>query len=427
MDLDDALATVWRQEWGRVLALLVAQFRRVDLAEDALAEAFAAAARTWPRDGMPIRPAAWLLTVARRTALDQIKAEGTVARKQPLLVVDALTQQRRWEEEAVDPGADIEDDRLRMVFLACHPALAPEAQAALALRLVLGLPTAEIARLFLVPEATMAARITRAKKKVAAAGIPFAIPEPDRLGERVEAAAHAVYLCFTAGYAPGIGPDLLRVDLAGEAIRLGRLLRALLPAERVVARTPPAADGGAAGVPALLALMLLQHARRDARVGEDGALVLLPEQDRDRWHHDEIDEGLALLKPLAPTSGYAEELRLQAVLAALHATAPTAADTRWAAMADTYAALETLTGSPVVRLNRAVAVAEAEGAEAGLALLVGLEQRLPLSHRLPAVQAELQVRRGDPLAARTSYDRAIALCRNETELTHLRLRLAALG
>lgn len=392
------------------------RFRDVDLAEDALADAFEAAARTWPRDGAPDNPAAWLLTAARRRALDRLRSRGTARRSLPLLVVDHLRQEppKSPEEVIVTPG--VSDDELRLVLLTCHPALAPESQAALALRLALGVPTAEIARLFLVPEPTMAARITRAKKKIAMAGLPFALPPAPELGPRVEVAVRAVYLCFTAGYAPGSGDLVVRTDLAGEAIRLGRLLSRLLSPRRM-----PAVD-------ALLALMLLQHARRDARVDAAGGLVLLADQDRSAWHHDEIAEGLARLSAIPVGAGaYAEELRLQAVLAAEHARAASAQDTDWSAIASGYRRLEDLTGSPVVRLNRAVAVAEADGPLAGLAVLDGLERALPTHHRLPGVRAELLRRAGQTEAARAAYRQAIELCRHEAERAHLQARLAELG
>ncbi|WP_454300343.1 RNA polymerase sigma factor [Salana multivorans] len=435
-----ALERAWREHWGRLLGLLVGRFRDVDLAEDSLADAFEAAARVWATDGVPDNPPAWLLTAARRRALDRIRAVETARRALPLLVVDRRRehdgeQARDVAEEVMDTvDATVTDDELRLLFLACHPALAPESQAALALRLVLGLPTAEIARLFLVPEPTMAARITRAKKKVATAGIPFAIPPGDAFDSRVDVVVQAIYLCFTAGYAPGQGDAVLRADLAGEAIRLGRLLRELLvqrarAARRVATHRPAATDLPADPervVTALLALMVLQHSRRDARVAPDGSLVLLADQDRATWHHDEIALGLELLAALPRTTGRAEELRLQAVIAARHATAARVQATDWHAIAADYAALEHLTGSPVVRLNRAVAVAEADGPRAGLALLTGLENLLPRSHRLPAVRGELLARAGEPAAALDQIELALGRCGNTAEAAHLRARRDAL-
>ncbi len=363
------LDRIWRDEWGRLLALLVGQFRRLDLAEDALADAFEAATRTWPRDGIPANPAAWLLTAARRRAIDRIRAEAVAARKEQLLVVDARIQEeaQRAMADAGDSPAALADERLRLVFLCAHPALAPEAAAALTLRLVLGVSTADLARLFLVAEPTMAARLTRARKKIALAGVPFALPTPERVAERIDVVATVAYLAFTAGYAPGSGPDVVRAELAGEAIRLTRLLRQLLQG---YAAQPPAAG---ALLDALLALMLLQHSRRDARVDAAGLVVLLPEQDRARWHHDEIAEALDLITRLTDGSvaldARTSEFLLQALIAAEHARAASAAATDWPRIATLYAALERLAPSPAVRLARAVAVAEAEGAEAGLSLL----------------------------------------------------------
>lgn len=418
------LEQLWRDEWGRLLALLVRQFRDVDLAEDALADAFEAAAGTWSagsesadsaaRQAMPDNPAAWLLTVARRKAFDRLRGADTARRKLPLLAVEGLRADGGHREGEMAEVMDT-DDELRLLFLTCHPALASEAQVALALRLVLGLETAEIARLFLVSEPTMAARITRAKKKISVAGLPFALPEPQSLESRVETAARAIYLGFTAGYAPGQGDAVVRTDLAGEAIRLGRVLARLLGRQR-----PPMVD-------ALLALMLLQHSRRDARVGPDGELVLLADQDRTRWHADEIAEGLAQLARVHQAAGYTEELRLQAAIAGLHAIAVHAELTDWPRIARLYARLEQLTGSPVVRLNRAVAVAEADGPRSGLALLAGLDEALPRSHRLPAVRAELAARSGDPQLAREQYRLAIERCGHNGERLHFRARLAALG
>lgn len=402
------LDEVWHDHWGRLLALLVAQYRRLDLAEDALADAFEAAARTWG-DEPPRNPPAWLLTTARRKAVDRLRAEAIAARKQPLLVVDARTQEEA-ERHMADPGEPVLDERLRLVLMCAHPSLAPESAAALTLRLVLGVATDDVARLFLVPRATMAARLTRARKKLAATGVPFAVPGPDDLAARVPVVAHVAYLAFTAGYAPTSGDQPLRADLAGEAVRLVRVVREVLP-------RGPVLD-------ALLALVLLQHSRRDARVGPDGGLVLLPDQDRSRWRHDEIAEALALLTPWVADAPAGTPYLLEALIAAEHAVAPTAEDTAWPRIAELYAELEAVTGSPVVRLNRAVAVAEAEGPLAGLALLDGLG--LPGSHRLPSVRAELLARAGRDDEARASYDEALALCGNEVERQHLAARRSAL-
>jgi RNA polymerase sigma factor (sigma-70 family) len=402
------LESALRDEWGRLLALLVAQFRRLDLAEDGLADAFEAAARTWPSSGVPDNPSAWLLTAARRRILDRLRAEAVATRKLPLLAVEASLQEEAQQVMA-DIGVPVRDERLRLVLLCAHPSLPPESAAALTLRLVLGVPTEDVARLFLVPTPTMAARLTRSRKKLA--GASFSVPAGPELVSRVAVVADVAYLAFTTGYAPGSGNDVLRADVAGEAIRLVRVLRSLLPAS----------FPGAAELDALLALMLVQHSRRDARVASDGTLVLLPDQDRSQWYADEVAEALALLAPLvgAPASPYL----LQALIAAEHAIAPTAADTDWSRIAARYAELEALTGSPVVRLNRAVAVAEASGPPAGLALLDGLV--LP-GHRLPATRAELLARAGRLDDARTAYDEAIGRCANLAERAHLIERRALL-
>lgn len=404
-DVGARLDDVWRDEWGRLLALLVARFGRLDLAEDALSEAFAAAVVHWPTDGVPDNPAGWLLTAARRRALDRIRAEGTAQRALPALAVEADLREE-VERTMADAGETVNDERLRLVLLCAHPSLDPESAAALTLRLVLGIATEDVARLFLVRTSTMAARLTRARKRLA--GQRFEVPAAAELPERVRAVADVAYLAFTAGYAPGSGADVLRADLAGEALRLVRVLRETLPA--VPVETERELD-------ALLALMLLQHSRRDARVA-DGRLVRLPDQDRSLWHHDEVDEAVALLGPHvhAPSS----PRLLEALIAVEHALAARAADTDWSRIASRYAELEALTGSPVVRLNRAVAVAEADGPQAALALLDGLE--LP-GHRLPGVRAELLARARRTDEARASYDAAIGLCGNEAELAELeRLR-----
>jgi RNA polymerase sigma-70 factor (ECF subfamily) len=405
-----ALEAALRDEWGRLLALLVAQYRRLDLAEDGLGDAFEAAARTWPRDGNPANPPAWLLTAARRRIVDRLRAESVGARSLPLLAVEAeLTEEA--QRTMAHSGEEVVDQRLRLVLLCAHPSLSREGAAALTLRLVLGVPTEDIARLFLVSTPTMAARLTRARKRLA--GERFAVPSGAELVARVDVVAEVAYLGFTTGYAPGSGGDVLRAGAAAEAIRLVRVLREVLPA-------------GYAGRPeldALLALMLLQHSRRDARE-RDGAVLLLAEQDRTRWHADEIDEAVALLSPLtdAPAAPYL----LQALIAAEHAIAASPAATNWSRIADRYRELDELTGSPVVRLNRAVAVAEADGPLAGLRLLEGLDPVAVPGHRLPATRAALLVRAGRLDAARTAYDEAIGRCRNLAERAHLVERRARL-
>ncbi len=314
------------------------------------------------------------------------------------------------QEEAgaalADPAMEVgtvKDERLRLVLLCAHPSLPRDAAAALTLRLVLGITTAEIARLFLVSTPTMAARLTRARRRVS--GAEFEVPEPAELAERVDVLMEVAYLAFTAGYAPGSGADVLRADLSGEAIRLVRVARQLLPAT--------------SELDALLALMLLQHSRRDARVRE-GRLILLAHQDRSRWRLEEIDEALDLLEPWV--DGPPAPYLLQALIAAEHAIAPEAAVTDWPRIARHYRELDDLTGSPVVRLNRAVAVAEADGPLAGLALLDGL---VLTGHRLPAARAELLARAGRAAEARAAFDVAIDLCDNEAERAHLAARRLA--
>ncbi|MGY2876024.1 RNA polymerase sigma factor (sigma-70 family) [Marmoricola sp. URHA0025 HA25] len=393
---DAALEDSWRDEWGRLLALLVAQYRRLDLAEDGLADAFEAAARTWPGDGVPANPPAWLLTAARRRIVDRLRSDQVLARRMPVLAVEAELQEQAQRVMA-DIGEQVRDERLRLVLLCAHPALAPESAAALTLRLVIGLSTADIARLFLVPTPTMAARLTRARRRLA--GEAFSVPEPTELGRRLGVAADVAYLAFTAGYAPASGDAATRPHLAAEAIRLVRVLREVAP--------------GRPELDALLALELLQHSRRATRV-HDGEVVVLADQDRTRWDAVAIGEALDLLTPLvnAPPSRWL----LEALIASAHAVAPSADRTDWSRIAGLYAELEALTGSGVVRLNRAVAVAEADGPLAGLALLDGLE--LP-GHRLPGTRAELLRRAGREAEAQGEFAAAIARCDNELERRHL--------
>ncbi len=399
---ESALGSAWRDQWGRLTALLVAQFRRLDLAEDGLADAFEAAARTWPRDGVPANPPAWLLTSARRRILDRLRAEAVAARRLPLLSVEAELQEEAQRVMA-DAGEPVRDERLRLVLLCAHPALSRENAAALTLRMVMGVSTADIARLFLMPTATIAARLTRARKSLA--GERFEVPVGPELKVRVGRAADVTYLAFTAGYTPPSGTELVRTDLASEAIRLGRLLRELLP--------------GRTDLDGLLGLMLLQHSRRDARL-RDGRLVLLPDQDRALWHAEEITEALDVLTPhvTAPGTPYL----LQALIAAEHAIAPHPDATDWPRIVERYDELVALEDTPVVRLNRAVAVAEADGPLAGLRALDGLE--LP-GHRLPGVRGQLLARVGRTGEARTELVRAVELCDNEPERAHLTDLLAS--
>jgi RNA polymerase sigma-70 factor (ECF subfamily) len=382
--------------------MLVTRLRRFDVAEDSLQDAFVAAARTWPEQGVPDRPAAWLLTAARRRALDMIRQETNDRRRLPLLVTDVGP-----DEPAVDPDPDaIADERLRLLFACCHPALSADARAALMLRFGAGLRTPEIARLFLVPEPTMSARLTRAKAKMALAGIPLRQPMPGDLPERLGVMLKVVYLLFTEGYRATAGRDLQRPQLAAEAIRLGYLLGELLPDEHEIL--------------ALLALMILQHARRDARLDGDGRLILLADQDRAAWRQDEIAHGLDLLLRLGPP---ASEYHLQALIAAEHSMP---GPTDWPRVAALYADLERRTGSPVVRLNRAVAVAEAGSPEAALSLVDGLADALPANHLVPTVRAELLDRLGRRAEAAAEFDTALRLVRTDAERAHLLRRRASL-
>lgn len=412
---DRAVADAYRAEWGRLLSLLVARTRRLDLAEDALGEAFARASERWAADGVPANPGAWLYTTAYRLLLGGLRSEAIRGRKSGLLAVGPGFAPAPGNDPADrvgdQVGDELGDERLALILLCCHPALHPEARSPLALRLVIGTSTDEIARLFLVPRPTMAARITRAKKKIVTAGIPLSSPVGDELQVRLDEVCRTIYLAFTAGYAPGAGPDLLRADLAGEAVELAAVLHRLVPEP--------------AQVRALYGLLLLQHARRDARVAE-GRLVTLAEQDRSRWRRDEIDAGVAVLSTVEQGDGYGEELRLQGLIAAEHAVAATAADTDWATIAARYHQLERLTASAVVRLNRAVAVAEADGPAAGLALLDGIDGLIGANHRFHAVRADLARRAGRTELARSSYEAAIDRCGNEVERAYLVERLASL-
>lgn len=422
-EVDRVLTETYRAEWGRLLSLLIARSRRLDLAEDALGEAFARAADRWADVGVPNNPSGWLYSTAWRLVLAGLRSEAIHQRKAPLLTVRPDWNPAGERDDPDDLDRSLGDERLALILLCCHPALHPGARPPLALRLVMGTPTEEIARLFLVPRATMAARITRAKKKIVTAGVPLARPADQELSTRLDDVCRTVYLAFTAGYAPGSGPDLLRCDLATEAVDLAGLL------VRLVGTGPMTHEHrSAAQVQGLYGLLLVQHARRDARVA-DGKLVTLADQDRSLWRHDEIAFGLELLNRLPTESAtvYGEELRLQGLIASEHGRAATAADTDWHRIADLYRRLEVITGSAVVRLNRAVAVAEAAGPQAGLTLLDGLDDLLAAGHRLPAVRADLAARAGDTATAAESYRLAIDRCGNDVEREYLATRLRDLS
>jgi RNA polymerase sigma-70 factor (ECF subfamily) len=402
----EAVADAHRREWAAVLAATVRVTRDLDLAEECVQDAYVAAFDAWTRGGVPAKPGAWLTTASRHNALDALRRAKTLRSKLHLLV----------EPEAADPDfpADpvVHDDRLRLVFLCCHPALAVEAQVALTLRLVCGVPTPDIASAFLVSESTMAARITRAKKKITAARIPFRMPAPSELPDRLDAALTAIHLLFTTGHTAPSGPALTRNDLAERAIDLARLLRDLMPDEREVR--------------GLLALLLANHARRATRTAADGRLLLLlEEQDRSAWDQETIAEAHDLVLG-ALRGGNPGRFALQAAIASLHATAPTYDDTDWAQILVVYNELLKAWPSPVVALNRAVAVAMVSGPEEALVEVEALEQdeRLAGYRYVPAIKADLLRRLGRDTEATAAYEQAIALADNDAERAFLAGRLA---
>jgi RNA polymerase sigma-70 factor (ECF subfamily) len=410
-DLHAAIEAAFREEHGRILAGLIRACRSFDLAEDALQEAFKAALAQWAETGLPRSPAAWITTTARRRLVDFSRRARTRREAQRALIheLEGAVSGDEPEDAGVFP-----DDRLRLIFTCCHPALSVEAQLALTLRTLGGLTTPEIARAFLVPEATLAQRIVRAKAKIADAGIPYEVPPPEMLPERLPPVLAVVYLVFNEGYAATAGENLVRSDLAAEAIRLGNMLVVLLPDE-------PEVRG-------LLALMLLHDSRRAARVNTRGELVPLEDQDRTSWDASRISEGLAQLE-FALTLRRPGPYQLQAAIAALHAQAPTAAETDWAQISALYGQLVRLTPTPVVALNHAVAVAMASSLEEGLALVdrVGASASLQGYHLFHAARADLLRRLQRRPEAREAYDRALALATNRIEEAYLRRRIASLS
>jgi RNA polymerase sigma factor (sigma-70 family) len=407
--VEAAVADAHRHEWGRVLAATARTARDLDLAEECVQEAYAAALRTWARAGVPANPAAWLTTTARRRAIDAIRRDATLRSRLPLLVEPGEdTQETSAEETAVtELTADaIPDERLRLIFTCCHPALAQEAQVALTLRLLCGVSTTDIARSFLVSEPTMAARITRAKKKIAVARIPYRVPGPAELPGRVRAVLAVIHLLFTAGHTAPSGASLVREDLADRAVHLARMLSALMPGE-------PEARG-------LLALLLVTDARRASRVDADGRLVRLADQDRSAWDRAALAEADAIITGCL-RAGPPGRYVLQAAIASLYAEPPSYDQTDWAQILVLYDRLLAVWPSPVVALNRAVPLAMVAGPEAALAEVERLEpdERLSRYHYLPAIKADLLSRLGRTQEAAAAYRQALALAANDTERAFL--------
>ena len=403
----ESVDAVYRTESRAVLATLIRLLGDFDLAEEALHEAFRAALEKWPREGVPANPRAWLVSAGRFKAIDQIRRQS---RFEPL---DVEVHDAPADDAGTPAIESVEDDRLRLIFTCCHPALAPDAQVALTLREVCGLTTEEIATAFLRPAPTLAQRIVRAKAKIRDARIPYEVPAPAELAERLDSVLRVIYLVFNEGYAASSGAVVTRHTLSAEAIRLGRLLVALLP--------EPEAIG-------LLALMLLHDSRRAARMSADGELVLLDEQDRSLWNRAQIEEGATLVEHSLASRRFGP-YTLQAAIAAVHAQAPGADATDWDEIVGLYDVLMRIEPSPVIELNRAVAVAMRDGPETGLALVDALLERGELAdYRLAhAARADLSRRLGRTADARAAYERALGLTRQEAEQRFLKRRLAELG
>jgi RNA polymerase sigma factor (sigma-70 family) len=412
-----AIDAVWRIESARVVAGVARIVRDIGLAEELAQDALVAALEQWPREGVPRNPGAWLTVAAKRRAIDHIRRNERLDRKLTELghQLETADSDAEADVDAVLSG-DIEDDLLRLIFTACHPVLTTEAQVALTLRLIGGLATDEIARAFLAKEATVAQRIVRAKKTLADAKVPYEVPEPAQRPARLAAVLGVLYLIFNEGYAATAGDDWMRPGLCEDALRLGRILAELMPREPEVH--------------SLVALMEIQASRASARVDASGAPILLLDQDRGRWDRLLIQRGLAALDRAARHVGADPgPYFLQAAIAACHARARTAEETDWAAIVAGYTRLAELTGSPVVELNRAVAVSMAQGPAAGLELVDGLldEPSLKAYHLLPSVRGDLLVKLGRPAEARAEFERAAAMTRNERERTLLLNRAAECG
>jgi RNA polymerase sigma-70 factor, ECF subfamily len=407
-EMRDAIDAAYRGESRRVFATLIRLLGDFDLAEEALHEAFMAAVEQWPRDGVPDNPRGWLVSTGRFKAVDAIRRRARFNASLARLAdeIEAVTSEPAVSEEGVD------DDRLRLIFTCCHPALPPDAQVALTLREICGLTTEEIAHAFLTRAPTVAQRIVRAKAKIRDARIPYQVPSRTELADRLDAVLQVIYLVFNEGYSASSGASLTRRDLSAEAIRLGRLIVDLLPEPEVVG---------------LLALMLLHEARRDARTSATGELVLLADQDRSRWHRDQIAEGLALVEKALASRRFGP-YTLQAAIAAVHAEAPTASATDWPQIVGLYDVLMRADPSPVVELNRAAAMAMRDGPEAGLALIDAMLARGDLSeyHLTHSARADLCRRLGRVHEARAAYERALALAKQEPERRFLERRLREL-
>ena len=411
--VQDSLDALFRQEEGYVLASLIRRLGDFDLAEEALQDAFAAALAQWPLKGAPPNPRAWLIGVGRNKALDRLRRRAFLEAKRPDLELEADLGASD-DPRAVDPEV-VEDDILRLIFICCHPALNPEARVALTLRAVAGLGVPAVARAFLVSEETMAQRLVRAKRKIRDAGIPFATPDPSQLEDRIDAVLATLYLIFTEGYAASAGPDLVRADLCAEAIRLARLVDALLPGRRETQ--------------GLLALMLLHDARRPARVKAGGEVVLLANQDRSLWDAAAIAEGLALVESSLTRPGLPSPYAVQAAIAALHTRAGPDAPTDWPQIVGLYGVLLRLAPTPVIELNHAVAVAMVDGPAKGLDLLDALTARNTLRDYalLPSARADLLRRLGRVDEARAAYGQALDMARLDPERRFYASRLADLG